>query len=228
MSIHFALNTTLRALSHHTLYLSKHYRSSWATVEQPDSARFSADSFNFYVHAPSRTDPSVCPIGHDAITVLVPVPPLPTPTIPTSTNTATGGDSVGSDRTAPLSEAEIRVIRDAVLSRLDEMELKYSVTSTSTTTDNSHTHTFISGSGSSSSVTPYKDIRNNIVHERIVTPIQWHDNYSLYRGSAFGLAHQLTQLSILRPRLRHPRICNLYRVGASVRPGNGVPLVMIG
>ena len=196
VSIHFALNTTLQALSHHTLYLSKHYRSSWATVEQPDSARFSADSFNFYVHAPSRTDPTVCPIGHDAITVLVPVPPLP---VRTDTTATSGGDSMNSDRIVPLSEAEIAVIREAVLSRLDEMELKYCTASTSTTsTDDTHT----SSSSSGSNIIPYKDIRKHIVHEHIVTPIQWHDNYSLYRGSAFGLAHQLTQLSVLRPRLR--------------------------
>ena len=31
-----------------------------------------------------------------------------------------------------------------------------------------------------------------------------------------------------RPRIKHPRMKNVYRVGASIRPGNGVPLVMIG
>ena len=197
MSIHFALNTTLQALSHHTLYLSKHYRSSWATVEQPDCAQFSADSFNFYVHAPSRTDPTVCPIGHDAITVLVPVPPLPTRT--SSSSATSSGDNMHGDRNKPLSEAAIAVIRDAVLSRLDEMELKYSTSPSTLVTSTDNTHTTSSSGGN---ITPYRDIRKHIVHEHIVTPIQWHDNYSLYRGSAFGLAHQLSQLSVLRPRLR--------------------------
>jgi len=35
---------------------------------------FDEQAFNFYVHAPARTDPSCCPPGGDALTVLVPVP----------------------------------------------------------------------------------------------------------------------------------------------------------
>jgi phytoene dehydrogenase-like protein len=42
------------------------------------------------------------------------------------------------------------------------------------------------------------------------------------------VALTIQQLSALRPRIRHPHSRNLYRVGASTRPGNGVPLVMIG
>ena len=68
----------------------------------------------------------------------------------------------------------------------------------------------------------------SIVAERIREPIQWKEDFGLFRGSAFGLAHSLNQLSIFRARLRHPFLKNLYRVGASTRPGNGVPLVMIG
>lgn len=45
----------------------------------------------------------------------------------------------------------------------------------------------------------------------------------------FGLSHDLLQLSILRPGPRNPQgIRGLYHVGASNRPGNGVPLVMVG
>lgn len=38
---------------------------------------FDARHCNFYVHAPARSDGSVCPVGHDALTVLVPCPLLP-------------------------------------------------------------------------------------------------------------------------------------------------------
>ena len=72
------------------------------------------------------------------------------------------------------------------------------------------------------------DIESFIVAERYVSPRNWQADLGLYRGSAFGLAHNLFQLSVLRPRIRHPKIHNLYRVGASTRPGNGVPLVMVG
>ena len=71
-------------------------------------------------------------------------------------------------------------------------------------------------------------ITESLVGERIREPTQWKEDFGLFRGSAFGLAHSLNQLSIFRSHLRHPFLKNLYRVGASTRPGNGVPLVMIG
>ena len=48
------------------------------------------------------------------------------------------------------------------------------------------------------------------------------------RGAAFGLSHSLGQLVALRPANRHPALPNLYFVGASTSPGNGVPLVLTG
>ena len=61
VSLHFALNTTLRCLTHHTLYISKEYTTSWNTIDNPNTAVFNCTNFNFYIHAPSRTDLSVCP-----------------------------------------------------------------------------------------------------------------------------------------------------------------------
>ncbi len=48
------------------------------------------------------------------------------------------------------------------------------------------------------------------------------------RGAAFGLSHTLRQLVAFRPANRHPTLSNLYFVGASTTPGNGVPLVLTG
>ena len=55
----------------------------------------------------------------------------------------------------------------------------------------------------------------------------------------FGLSHGLLQLACFRPPTQtglpatpwwkdSPKIDNLFFVGASTRPGNGVPLVMMG
>lgn len=44
----------------------------------------------------------------------------------------------------------------------------------------------------------------------------------------FGLSHGLNQLSLLRPGSQHPTVNGLWFCGASSRPGNGVPLVLIG
>jgi hypothetical protein len=68
----------------------------------------------------------------------------------------------------------------------------------------------------------------HIVGERVRTPRGWRAAYGLRRGSVFGLSHGLDQLSVLRPGRRHGSVGGLHFVGASTRPGNGVPLVLIG
>jgi len=68
----------------------------------------------------------------------------------------------------------------------------------------------------------------SIVHESIIAPAEWRHDFSLDRGAVFGLASGLDQLSLLRPGPRHPRVGGLFFAGASARPGNGVPLVMVG
>lgn len=177
VSLSFGLNVTLSPLSHHSIFFSQEYEDSWNTVSQPDNAEFNASAFNFYVHAPSRTDSSCCPQGHDAITILVPVPPI---------------------RIDDTIAYDIKEIREAVLSRLERVKGM-----------------------------PDK-LKEHIIEESIKDPIWWKNQFGLYRGSAFGLAHSLPQLSAFRPRFQHRRLRNVFRVGASTRPGNGVPLVMVG
>jgi phytoene desaturase (3,4-didehydrolycopene-forming) len=178
ISLSFGFNTSLTPLQHHNILFSRHYKDSWNTVAYPDTATFDPSCFNCYVHAPSRTDTSCCPPGHDAITVLVPVPPL----------------------TASTDEMRYNIseIREAVLARLQNIEGMP------------------------------QNLRSYIAQENIRDPISWRQEFGLFRGSAFGLAHSIDQLSLLRPRFKHPHYSNVFRVGASTRPGNGVPLVMIG
>ena len=56
-------------------------------------------------------------------------------------------------------------------------------------------------------------------------PGEWRDRLALRRGAVFGLAHGLDQLALFRPS-RRGRVPGLSFVGASTRPGNGVPLVL--
>ena len=67
-----------------------------------------------------------------------------------------------------------------------------------------------------------------VVDERVRTPPGWRDAYGLRRGSVFGLSHNLEQLALARPARRHDGVRGLHWVGANTRPGNGVPLVLIG
>lgn len=73
-----------------------------------------------------------------------------------------------------------------------------------------------------------RDFESHIVCERVRTPPGWRKAYGLRRGAVFGLSHGLDQLSLLRPSRRHRGVRGMHWVGASTRPGNGVPLVLIG
>jgi phytoene desaturase (3,4-didehydrolycopene-forming) len=68
----------------------------------------------------------------------------------------------------------------------------------------------------------------DIIHEEVRQPADWRDMYALEHGAAFGLSHGLNQLAMFRPPVKEPQLQGLYFVGASSRPGNGVPLVMMG
>ncbi|MED0657177.1 phytoene desaturase family protein [Anoxybacillus ayderensis] len=50
----------------------------------------------------------------------------------------------------------------------------------------------------------------------------------LYDGGMFGIAPTLFQSGPFRPQVKSARYENVYRVGASVHPGGGVPVVMQG
>jgi len=71
-------------------------------------------------------------------------------------------------------------------------------------------------------------IRSHILDEVVDTPATYADAYNCAAGTPFGLSHGLAQLSLSRPGPRSSRYSNVLMVGASSRPGNGVPLVLIG
>jgi phytoene desaturase len=71
------------------------------------------------------------------------------------------------------------------------------------------------------------DLKERIKFEVSYTPPIWQSRYNLTKGSTLGLAHTLSQMGYLRPRNRHDRYRNLYFVGASTHPGNGVATVLI-
>ena len=80
------------------------------------------------------------------------------------------------------------------------------------------------------------DVGALITHETVIAPHEWRERYNIAHGAVFGLSHGLTQLACFRPPTctglpgwpETPMAEGLYFVGASTRPGNGVPLVMMG
>jgi phytoene desaturase (3,4-didehydrolycopene-forming) len=72
------------------------------------------------------------------------------------------------------------------------------------------------------------DLAERIAREEVRAPPEWQARHALAHGAAFGLSHGLNQLAAFRPALKDGRVRGFYCVGASARPGNGVPLVLTG
>lgn len=73
-----------------------------------------------------------------------------------------------------------------------------------------------------------RGLESSIVDEVIDTPATYGSYYNLAAGTPFALSHGFSQLSLTRPSPRSNEHKNLFFVGASTRPGNGVPLVLLG
>ena len=71
------------------------------------------------------------------------------------------------------------------------------------------------------------DLHANTISKTILNPIDWQNQFNLYRGSGLGLAHGLNQIGGLRPANKDEKFNNLYYVGASTVPGTGLPIVVI-
>jgi phytoene desaturase len=72
------------------------------------------------------------------------------------------------------------------------------------------------------------DIEEHIKHEICYTPKTWQAAFHVSKGSVFGsLSHSLFQMGYFRPHNRHNYYKNLYFVGGSTHPGNGIPLVLL-
>lgn len=72
------------------------------------------------------------------------------------------------------------------------------------------------------------DIGKHIKFEICLTPENWESYCNISRGSVFGsLAHNMMQMGYFRPHNRHSRYRNLFFVGGSTHPGNGIPNVLL-
>ncbi len=72
-----------------------------------------------------------------------------------------------------------------------------------------------------------KDLRDHIEVEKVITPKNWENNYNVYIGATFNLAHNLSQMLYFRPHNRCKEVKNLYLVGGGTHPGSGLPTIYI-
>jgi len=114
VSLSFALDAQFaEALAHHTIVFGEDLSAKpWEALfgaRRPSSFLPVADAprwspAHFYVHCPTRTDPSAAPPGCDAITVLLPTPPLPV--------------GISKEGAAALSDEWVAAGRASVIERL--------------------------------------------------------------------------------------------------------------
>jgi phytoene desaturase len=71
----------------------------------------------------------------------------------------------------------------------------------------------------------FPGIRQHIEFEKIITPRGWEDDYAVYDGAVFNLAHNLEQMLWLRPHNQFEEFDNCYLVGGGTHPGSGLPTI---
>ncbi len=69
-------------------------------------------------------------------------------------------------------------------------------------------------------------LEDAVVSSRMMTPLDFQDRLSSFRGAAFGMEPVLTQSAWFRPHNRSEDIEGLYLVGAGTHPGAGLPGVL--
>lgn len=70
------------------------------------------------------------------------------------------------------------------------------------------------------------ELSQHIVTSRVLTPQDFQDRLSSFRGAAFGMEPILTQSAWFRPHNRSEEVDRLYLVGAGTHPGAGLPGVL--
>ncbi|UCE95339.1 MAG: phytoene desaturase [Candidatus Bathyarchaeota archaeon] len=75
--------------------------------------------------------------------------------------------------------------------------------------------------------TPMVDMKDHIEAEKLITPIQWEQDYNVYEGATFNLAHNLSQMLYFRPHNKFDELKDLYLVGGGTHRGSGLPTIYI-
>ena len=73
-----------------------------------------------------------------------------------------------------------------------------------------------------------KGLRGRIRYEKCLTPQDWRDDFAIYRGATFNLAHGLDQMLYFRPHNRFEDFEGVYIVGGGTHPGSGLPVIYEG
>jgi phytoene desaturase len=156
---------------HHAIYFSDNYRKN--IRELTETFELSQDP-SFYIHNPSRVDPTLAPQGKSSIYILVPAP--------------------NQDSGLSWTPEETKKYRKLIFDKIQE-------------------RTGI-------------DLRPRILQEKIITPRDWQNEYRVFKGATFSLAHTFSQMLYWRPHNNSEEFSNLYIVGGGTHPGSGLPTIL--
>lgn len=67
------------------------------------------------------------------------------------------------------------------------------------------------------------DLTDHVVYKQSYSVSNFVEDYNAYKGNAYGLANTLFQTSVFKPKLRSPKVSNLFFAGQLTVPGPGVP-----
>lgn len=70
-------------------------------------------------------------------------------------------------------------------------------------------------------------LENKILLKIEMGPSDFVKQYNSYKGNAYGLANTLMQTAVLKPRLKHKKLANLFFAGQLTHPGPGLPPSLI-
>ncbi len=73
--------------------------------------------------------------------------------------------------------------------------------------------------------TSYGNLRPHIRAEAIITPSDWENQFHVYKGATFNLAHTINQMLYFRPRNQFEECDSLYLAGGGTHPGSGLPTI---
>ena len=71
----------------------------------------------------------------------------------------------------------------------------------------------------------FAGIRQHIVQEKVITPLDWEQEHRVYTGATFNLAHSIGQMIYFRPHNRFEELDHCYLVGGGTHPGSGLPTI---
>jgi len=197
IAYNFCVRRRLDRLNHHNVFLSGQYEAAWQRATSPSTL---LPHPNFYVHCPARTDPGAAPPGCDSVMVLLPVANMQEVQAAAKRNSGGSSSSGSGIRMGADGKPDYSALIDAGRAAIAATFKQAGVCG---------------------------DFLSLVEREVVIDPGEWRRRYAIEHGAVFGLSHGLDQLALFRPAVRDPKVAGLYLVGASARPGNGVPLVMI-